>query len=230
MEKSKLKLLVGEDWFEILDNVLTPEIVFEIEGVRKQYADSKRIYPEAIKVWRVFNQCPLHKLRVVILGTEPYNFPKDQSTGLAFECGVKTSPTYNAFLDAFQDCYPSHFNTKVMDSYLQPWVDMGVLLLNTALTVKANTPNSHQQYWEKFSKKLLYTLYERDKDLIFITIGKQPLEYISHPLYKDANILTLDDPSLLKKNIKWEHKDFFLAVNRKLKSLDREEIDWNYEN
>ena len=71
MDKVKFKQLVGDDWFVVLNEVLSPEIVFEIDGVRQQYIQGKNILPDSSKVWRAFQECPYNKLKVVILNTEP---------------------------------------------------------------------------------------------------------------------------------------------------------------
>ena len=230
MDKIKLKELVGDEWFEILNKVLTPEISFEIDAVRKQYIQGKQIYPEASKVWRAFQECPLDKLRVILLFQDPYFDKPNQATGLAVECGVNISPSYDQILDAFQDCYPTHFNGDIMNSKLNKWANQGVLLLNTALTVEAGKPNSHKSYWERFSRKLLYNLYTLNKDIIYVAFGKQAQDYITHPLYKDANILKIEHPAYVARNkVKWKHQHFFLKVNEKLKELNKEQIDWDYE-
>lgn len=230
MDKIKLKEIVGDEWFEVLNKVLTPEIAFEIDAVREQYIQGKQIYPEPSKVWRAFQECPLDKLRVILMFQDPYFDKPNQATGLAVECGVNISPNYDQILDAFQDCYPSHFNGDIMSGKLDKWANQGVLLLNTALTVEHGKPNSHKLYWEKFTKKLLVELVGDNPDIIIVAFGKQVEEYLKHPLIDDSNVLKIVHPAYAARNkVKWKHNYFFWQVNEKLKELNKEQINWDYD-
>jgi uracil-DNA glycosylase len=230
MDKIKLKQLVRDEWFDVLNKVLTPEIAFEIDAVREQYIQGKQIYPDPSKVWRAFQECPLDKLRVILLFQDPYFDKPNQATGLAVECGVNISPSYDQILDAFQDCYPTHFNGDIMSGKLDGWAKQGVLLLNTALTVEAGKPNSHKQYWEKFSKKLLTELVGENPNIVIVAFGKQAEEYLKHPLIDDENVIKIVHPAYAARNkIKWDHQYFFHKVNNRLKELNQLEINWDYE-
>lgn len=233
MNKVKLKSTIGDEWFSILSNVLVPEVAFELDGVRNEFMQGKKIYPSSDKTWRAFVECPFDQLKVVWIGQDPY--PNGEATGLAFEVAKEFEGTksFDKILDAFNDCYPSHFNVDLLSGNITPWANQGVLLLNTALSVEAGKPNSHKHYWEKFTQKLLSELYNYNKDLIFIAIGKDAQTVLQNALYKEysqAKVIQLEHPAYAaRQGRKWKHEQFFITVNEILKKLNLKEIDWDYE-
>jgi uracil-DNA glycosylase len=227
MDKNKLKQIVGDEWFSLLSNVLSPEVSFEIDAVREQYMQGKLIYPTSDKTWRAFELTPLKDLKVVWLGQDPY--PNGQATGLAFEVSpaFPITPSFDAILGAFNDCHPSHFNTSIMSGYITPWAKQGVLLLNTALTVEARKPNSHQVYWNKFTVELIKELSNYDNEIIFIGLGKEAEKLLNDTTNEK---IILEHPAYAaRNNRKWEHKNFFLTINEYLNKLNKTIINWDYE-
>jgi uracil-DNA glycosylase len=123
--------------------------------------------------------------------------------------------------------YPSHFNVNILDGKLEYLAKQGVLLLNASLTVEAGKANSHKIYWERFTKKLLHELHKRDNDCIFITIGKDAQDYMSHDIYKTANIIKLEHPAYAaRQNRDWKYENFFNKVNEMLVKQNKQEIEW----
>jgi uracil-DNA glycosylase len=186
-----------------------------------------QIYPESNKVWKAFELCPLDKLKCVITAQDPYFYPKGQATGLAFECGIDISPSMDKFQEAYQDSFKYHFNTDILDGKLEYLAKQGVLLLNASLTVEAGKANSHKIYWERFTRKLLYELYKRDNNCIFIAIGKDAQDYMSHEMYKTANIIKLEHPAYAARQKRnWKYDNFFNKVNEMLVKQNKQEIEW----
>jgi uracil-DNA glycosylase len=223
MNKEVLRKLIGEQWFEVLNIVLTPEVAFHIDGVREQYKKGVKVYPSSDKVWKAFQECSYEDLKVIIIGQDPYFYPEGQATGLAFDCGVEVSPSMEKIQEAFQDSFPNHFNTNILDGKLQYLAKQGVLLLNASLTVEAGKANSHKHLWEKFTKNLLHTLHRLNPDLVFIAIGKDAQAYLP------ANIgIRLEHPAYAaRQNRAWKYDNFFKRTNELLKQLAKQEIKWN---
>jgi uracil-DNA glycosylase len=222
MNKEVLKKLIGEQWFEVLNIVLTPDIAFHIDGVREQYKKGVKVYPSSDKVWKAFQECNYQDLKVVIIGQDPYFYPEGQATGLAFDCGIEMSPSMEKILDALQDSYPNHFSTHIMNGRFTHLPSQGVLLLNTSLTVEAGKANSHKHLWEGFTKKLLKTLHGLNPDLIFVVIGKDAQAYLP------ADIgIKLEHPAYAaRQNRKWNHDSFFKKVNELLSKQNKQIIEW----
>jgi uracil-DNA glycosylase len=225
MNKQALKQLVGDEWFEIINNTLTPAIQFEIDGIRELYNRGLPIYPEPNNVWKAFELCPLDKLKVIWIAQDPYPNPPGQATGLAFDCGVNISPSMKHIQEAYQDCFPTHFNTDIMDGKLSYLCNEGVLLLNTSLTVEAGKPNSHKHYWDKFMMYLLKNISEYDDSVIVICMGKQAQDYMYAT--KFTNLINIEHPAYAaRQGRKWKHDNFFLKVNEMLKQQNKQEIKW----
>jgi uracil-DNA glycosylase len=222
MNKEVLRKLIGEQWFEVLNIVLTPDVAFHIDGVREQYKRGVKVYPSSDKVWKAFQECKYQDLKVVIIGQDPYFYPEGQATGLAFDCGIEMSPSMEKILDALQDSYPNHFSTNMLDGRLTHLPSQGVLLLNASLTVEAGKANSHKYLWEGFTKKLLKTLHGLNPDLIFVAIGKDAQAYLP-----DTDSIKLEHPAYAaRQNRKWNHDNFFKKVNELLVKQNKQEIEW----
>lgn len=223
MNKHKLKEIVGEDWFTILDKSITREIEFDIDGVREQYSKTK-VYPDPDKVWRCFQETKLKELKVILLGMEPYN--RGEANGLCFDC--RESPitaSMKCINKAYDDYDPIHFNTNIMDGNLSEWAKQGVLLLNSSLTVEANKPGSHKHYWDKFIMTLLFNLSIYDPNIVVVCIGKQALNYITGTNFQYK--IVLEHPAYAaRQNRDWKHNNFFQEVNERLSKLNRTKIEW----
>ncbi len=130
------------------------------------------LYPESKNIFKAFDQTPFNKVKVVILGQDPYHGPH-QANGLSFSVqkGIKFPPSLqNIFKELMTEFkgfrYPTHGD-------LSQWAEQGVLLLNTTLTVEACKAGSHQKKgWETFTDKVIQTLSEKRSGIIFLLWGK----------------------------------------------------------
>ncbi len=131
---------------------------------------TKTVYPPPKLMFNAFNSTPFDKVKVVIIGQDPYHGP-GQAHGLCFSVpeGVRTPPSLqNIYKELQSDLglpIPSHGN-------LQHWADQGVLLLNATLTVQANTAGSHQNKgWERFTDAAIKALSDQREGLVFLLWG-----------------------------------------------------------
>lgn len=196
MNKIKLKNIVGEEWFHFLNDVLSPEVTFELDGVRKEYMQRKNIFPSSDKTWNIFKKCKLDNIKVIILLNDPIEYTK---------CDF--------ILKMFNDSYPYHFNTKILDGDLNEWNRQGVLLLNTSLTVEVNKPNSHKHYWEKFTVKLIEKINKDLKNIVFVGSDKW--------LNKTTNKIIIEKSSV--------NNNILHTINDMLNKINKNKIDWNHE-
>lgn len=134
------------------------------------YKDGKKIYPPKYHVFRAMELCPLDKVKVVILGQDPYHGP-GQANGLAFSVnkGITLPPSLrNIFKELESDL-------RIKNTYgdLTSWAKQGVLLLNTVLTVEEGKPGSHYDIgWEKYTDNIIRHLNKKE-DIIFVLWGSK---------------------------------------------------------
>jgi uracil-DNA glycosylase len=136
----------------------------------KERASGKKIYPDEKHIFKAFELTPFNKVKVVILGQDPYHGPQ-QAHGLSFSVrkGIKIPPSLiNIFKELKNDTsidFPSH-------GCLESWTKQGVLLLNAVLTVENGRAGSHHNKgWEKFTDKVIEVLNTEKENLVFILWG-----------------------------------------------------------
>ena len=217
---------IASDWKEILSEEFEKPYFRELtDFVRQEYA-SRRIFPRGSNIFRAFDKCPFDKLKVVIIGQDPYHEP-GQAHGLSFSVadGVAFPPSLqNIFKEIQMDTgapIPSSGN-------LTRWAEQGVLLLNATLTVRAHQAASHQRKgWEQFTDAAIKALSAERENLVFILWGgyarsKAPLIDTSRHL-----ILQSVHPSPLSANRGgWFGNHHFSRCNEYLRNHGIEEIKW----
>jgi len=137
--------------------------------VRKEYA-TETVYPPGKLIFNAFDQCDFDKVKVVILGQDPYHEP-GQAHGLCFsvQSGVAYPPSLQNIFKEIRD--DLHIVT-LDDGNLERWARQGVLLLNATLTVRAHQAGSHQNRgWEQFTDAVIHLLAEQREHLVFILWG-----------------------------------------------------------
>lgn len=140
--------------------------------LKTEKAQGKVIYPPGPLIFNAFNQTPFDKVRVVILGQDPYHGP-GQAHGLSFSvpAGIKPPPSLvNIFKEIEND-----LGVKMPMEYgnLTKWAEQGVLLLNAALTVRAGEPFSHARYgWAEFTDAVISKVSELKEGVVFLLWGK----------------------------------------------------------
>lgn len=202
------------------------------------------IYPPEEDVFRAFELTPLHAVKVVILGQDPYHQPR-QAHGLAFSVprGEKTPPSLKNIYKAIQHDYPSGRIPEHGD--LQQWAEQGVLLLNTALTVRESAAGSHAKLgWQTFTENALRYLTEH-RTCAYLLWGKhaqrlQPLiEQVSNDRMRMSEnkeaatdkrlqplILTAVHPSPLSAHRGFLTCGHFAQVNHWLTQQGQSPIHW----
>ncbi|MDE5625053.1 MAG: uracil-DNA glycosylase, partial [Muribaculaceae bacterium] len=165
-----MNVRIDQSWKnELADIFESPAFCQTAEFARAQYA-TREVYPPAAKIFAAFDACPFDKVKVVILGQDPYHGP-GQANGLCFSVnpGVRMPPS---LVNIFKEVSADTGAPMPADGDLSRWARQGVLLLNATLTVEANRAGSHQgQGWEQFTDEVISRL-SRDRDhLVFILWG-----------------------------------------------------------
>ncbi len=183
------------------------------------------IYPPGPLIFNAFNKTPLSKLKVVILGQDPYH-GTGQAHGLCFSVplGIKPPPSLvNIFKEIHADLnlpVPAHGN-------LESWASNGVLLLNATLTVRASQAGSHQkQGWETFTNKVIQTVSQKKENVVFILWGRFAQQ--KKPLIDETKHLVLEaaHPSPFSAYNGFFGCKHFSKTNEYLREKGIEEVNW----
>ena len=183
------------------------------------------IYPEDSMVFSAFNHTPFEKVKVVIIGQDPYH-GKGQANGLSFSVpdGVKIPPS---LLNIFKELKTDLGFEIPLSGNLEHWAEQGVLLLNTTLTVRANEPGSHQKKgWEIFTDKVIELISEKRKNVVFLLWGKFAHE--KEKLIREDKhlILKAAHPSPLARGAFFGCRHFS-KTNEFLAAKNTSPIDWD---
>ncbi|HJE66477.1 MAG TPA: uracil-DNA glycosylase [Campylobacter avium] len=162
---------INEDWKSFLkDEFLKPYFAKIKENYIKELKQGKNIFPPANLVFNAFNLCPLNKIKVVLLGQDPYH-QKHQAMGLSFSVPKDLSipPSLRNIFKELKD----DLNLDIAKSGdLSKWAKEGVLLLNSILTVEEARPLSHANFgWEIFSDAVIKKLSDEKEHLVFLLWG-----------------------------------------------------------
>lgn len=146
-----------------------PYFALLTDFVRHEYATT-RVYPPGSQMFAAFDACPFDKVKVVILGQDPYHEP-GQAHGLCFSVndGVPFPPSLQ---NIFKEIHDDIGTPVPMSGDLTRWANQGVLLLNATLTVRAHQAGSHQNKgWEQFTDAVIHRLAQERENLVFILWG-----------------------------------------------------------
>ena len=217
-----------EDWQHALANTLQQTYVENIiDQVKQQRTVGEVIYPAEKDVFSAFKITSLKKVKVVILGQDPYH-GAGQAHGLSFSVlpNVKVPPSLrNMYKELAQDIegfeIPQH-------GYLQSWAEQGVLLLNAVLTVKEGQPNSHKSLgWEKFTDEVIKVISENKTGVIFLLWGSQAQKKAKLIDKDKHHILNGPHPSPLSAHRGFFGCKHFSTANQLLEKQGQKNIDWH---
>lgn len=220
---------INNDWLEALkDEFRKPYYKQLFETVNQEYK-TKLIFPPSDDIFNAFHLTPLHNVKVVILGQDPYH-NHGQAHGLCFSVkkGVEVPPSLvNIYQELHDDLgcrIPEH-------GCLTKWAEQGVLMLNTVLTVRAHMANSHRgKGWEEFTDAAIRTLNKQDRPMVFILWGR-PAQTKKKMLNNPKHlILEAPHPSPLSAHNGFFGSRPFSKTNRFLQDNGLGPIDWQIEN
>lgn len=221
-----MPIKIEESWKEMLREEFSKDYFEQlIEFVTEEYKRTT-CYPPGHQIFAAFDRTAFEKVKVVILGQDPYHGP-GQANGLCFSVadGIPHPPSLmNIFKEQQQDlnkAYPESGN-------LEHWADQGVLLLNAVLTVEQGNAGSHQKKgWEQFTDQVIKTLSDEREQLVFLLWGgfaKGKIKLIDE---KKHFVLTSGHPSPLSANRGyWFGNQHFSRANRYLQERGKESIQW----
>jgi len=162
-----MNVKIEASWRQVLRQEFDKDyFVALVEFVKSEYKNST-VYPPAKFIFRAFDSTPFDKVKVVILGQDPYHGLKE-ANGLCFavDPGIRLPPS-------LQNIYKELKNDLGIEGNINNWAKQGVMMLNSTLTVRASTPGSHQNKgWEEFTDAVIKILSDKKEKLVFILWGK----------------------------------------------------------
>ena len=216
---------IAEDWKAILAEEFSKPYFDELVGFVKQEYSSGVVFPEPRNIFRAFDKCPFDRLKVVIIGQDPYH-GEGQANGLCFSVGegVAFPPSLQNILKEVADDVGSPIPVS---GELDRWAEQGVLLLNAVLTVRAHEAASHAgRGWERFTDAVVRAIAERKEGVVYMLWGNYAQKKGSIADKQRNLILRAVHPSPLSAYRGFFGCKHFSAANRYLLSMGKEPIVW----
>ncbi len=192
--------------------------------VRNEYMTTT-VYPPGSLIFNSFNLCPFDKVKVVIIGQDPYHGP-GQAQGLCFSVndGIPFPPS---LVNIFKEIQSDLGTPMPASGSLVRWAQQGVLLLNATLTVRAHQAGSHQNRgWEEFTDAAIHALAEEKENLVFILWGSYAQKKGSFIDRSKHLVLQSVHPSPLSAYAGFFGNKHFSKANDYLKAHGKEPIQW----
>jgi uracil-DNA glycosylase len=217
-----LRELIDDGWAEALAPV-EPQVAQMGEFLRAELAAGHRYLPAGENVLRAFT-FPLDKVRVLIVGQDPYPTP-GHAVGLSFSVAPDVRPLPRSLDNIFKEYEADLGHPKPACGDLTPWCEQGVMLLNRVLTVRPGTPASHRGTgWEAVTECAIRALVARDRPLVAVLWGRDASTL--RPMLGDTAAIESPHPSPLSASRGFFGSKPFSRANDLLTQMGAEPIDW----
>ena len=217
-------------WLDALSDEFKKPYYKQLYSFIKDEYSKSVIYPPSEDIFNALHLTPLDKVKVLVLGQDPYHEP-GQAHGLSFSVLPGKADTPPSLVNIYKElsddlgCYVPN------NGYLKKWADQGVLLLNTVLTVRAHQANSHKgRGWEQFTDAIIKAVNEQDRPIVYMLWGK-PAQMKKSMLNNPKHlILEAPHPSPLSAYRGFFGCKHFSKCNEFLANNGLSPIDWQIEN
>jgi uracil-DNA glycosylase len=221
-----MEVKLDPSWKAALKDEFSREYFKNLSGfVRGEYQHAV-VYPPPKNIFRAFDLCPFDKVKVVILGQDPYHGP-GQANGLCFAVGggVALPPSLQNIFKEIESDLGQPLKSRSGD--LERWAEQGVLLLNATLTVAAKTPGSHQRKgWEEFTGAAIKALSDKREHLVFILWGNYAKQKGAHINRSKHLVIESPHPSPFAAYSGFFGSKPFSKTNGYLTKTGQTPIDW----
>jgi uracil-DNA glycosylase len=217
---------IEQSWKELLKDEFRKPYFSQIrDHLKTEKEQGKIIYPPGSQIFNAFAQTPVSKLKVVLLGQDPYHGPR-QAMGLSFSV-PKGIPPPPSLMNIFKELQEDTGSFIPVYGDLTPWAQQGVLLLNASLTVRASEPMSHSRIgWHTFTDEVIRKISITMNNIVFLLWGKFAQEKISLIDLKKHCVLKAAHPSPLAANNGFFGCRHFSKTNAYLMSKGKDPINW----
>ena len=220
-----MSVKIEESWHQVLAQEFQKEYFKKlISYVKEEYANHQ-VFPPGSLIFNAFEKTPFDQVKVVLIGQDPYHGP-GQAHGLAFSVqdGTAIPPSLRNIFKELKDDVGKEIPKS---GNLERWAVQGVLLLNATLTVRANSPGSHQKKgWEEFTDAAIKKLSEQKEGLVFILWGAFAQKKAALINGQKHHILTAAHPSPFAADRGFFGCRHFSKTNEYLKAQGQKEITW----
>ena len=220
-----MEVNIEDSWKRRLQPEFDKPYFYNLTNFVKEEYSKHTIYPPGKFIFHAFNTCPFDKVKVVIIGQDPYHEP-GQYYGLCFSVlnGVPFPPS---LLNIFKEIENDLGKPMPKSGRLERWADQGVLLINAILTVRAHQAGSHQgKGWEEFTDAVIKILNDEKENIVFMLWGSYAQR---KGAFIDRNrhcVLTAAHPSPLSADRGFFGCKHFSKANQYFKSKGISEIEW----
>lgn len=207
------------------DEFKKPYFIQITDHLKTEKEQGKTIYPPGPLIFNAFEQTPYAKVKVVLLGQDPYHGPR-QAMGLSFSVpdGVPPPPS---LVNIFKEIHDDTGSPIPRTGNLTKWAQQGVLLLNASLTVRAGEANSHSKIgWHHFTDAVISKVSAKKEPVVFLLWGKFAQEKTALIDTKKHHILKAAHPSPLAAHTGFFGCKHFSKTNEFLMKLGTDPIDW----
>ena len=222
-----MNVKIEESWKKALASEFDkPYFAGISEHLKTEKTQGKTIYPPGALIFNAFEQTPLKKVEVVILGQDPYHGPR-QAMGLSFSVpdGIQFPPS---LINIFKELGDDIGMPMPGSGDLTKWAKQGVLLLNASLTVRAREAMSHSKIgWHLFTNKVIEVVSETQKHVVFLLWGKFAQEKVALIDTEKHLVLTSAHPSPLSAHNGFFGNKHFSKTNEYLVRHGKHPIDWS---
>ena len=221
-----MKVKIEKSWEEALSREWDSEYFSNLTTFVKESYGRGHVCPKPSRIFAAFDSCPLDKIKVVILGQDPYH-GAGQANGLCFAVneGVAVPPSLvNIFKEIESDL---GIKTDNRNGNLERWARQGVLLMNSTLTVEEGRAGSHQgRGWERFTDAAISAINEKCEGVVFLLWGSYAIRKGELIDRNKHLVLTSPHPSPLSAHRGFFGNHHFSQANKRLIELGKEPIDW----
>ncbi|PZM83843.1 uracil-DNA glycosylase [Candidatus Gracilibacteria bacterium] len=222
-----MNINIEKSWLEVLKGEFEKDYMKNIKSfLVKEIENGKTIYPHPKNIFKAFDKTPFDKVKVVILGQDPYHGP-NQAQGFCFsvEKGQKLPPSLK---NIYKELEQSLGISPSKDGDLTAWTENGVLLLNAILTVEGGKPASHSQIgWENFTNEVIKIISEKKENIVFLLWGAFAQTKEQFIDTKKHFVLKTSHPSPFSANRGFLGSNCFKQTNEILEKIGKEKINWD---
>ena len=222
-----MSVRIEPSWYEVLRSQFEAPYFSQLKQFLVEERSQYTCYPPGSKIFAAFDHTPFDRVRVVILGQDPYHEP-GQAMGLCFSVpqGIAVPPSLKNIITEINSDLGSQVSAAGGD--LTGWADQGVLLLNATLTVRAHQAGSHQRRgWEQFTDAAIQALSERRSGIVFLLWGSYAIAKKSLIDSTKHHVLTAPHPSPLSAYRGFFGCRHFSQCNSLLQQQGLPPIDWS---
>lgn len=222
--------MISNDWLPAVSEEFKKPYYRTLYSYVKEEYSKTTVYPPADDIFNAFHFTPLSKVKVLLLGQDPYH-NVNQAHGLSFSVLPSQKDIPPSLQNIYQELHDDLGCFIPNNGYLKKWADQGVLLLNTVLTVRAHQANSHQgKGWEKFTDAVIQAVNAEDRPIVYFLWGKpaqSKMAMLDNPKHL---ILKAPHPSPLSAYRGFFGCKHFSQANTFLEEHGIEPIDWQIDN